>query len=341
MSSEEGDRLRINQFLARGGVASRRAAEALVLEGRVTLNGETVRELATTVDPAKDSVKLDGRRIHLPASASYFALYKPREVVSTLEDPEGRPCITSYLPAGSRGLFPVGRLDYHSEGLLLLTSDGEMANRLLHPRFKVVKTYQVKVKGDPSQDGLDRLRRGIVLDGRRTQPVFIRRIPSRETRHTWLEVEMTEGRKNQLREMFFRIEHPVIKLKRVAMGPVKLGQLRPGDVRPLSRQEVDELLVHAGLKAGAAAPAEPKRPERPRVWRGAPAKEGPRDRQAGGGEKAGRPTERRGGGGPARNTREGGRPAPARDREERGGARRGAKPSGTRERRGRGPRRTP
>ena len=267
MSSEAEESLRINQFLARAGVASRRAAEALVLEGRVTLNGQVVTALATSVDPARDAVKVDGRRVHLLKSASYFALYKPKEVVSTLDDPEGRPCLTPFLPKGARGLFPVGRLDYHSEGLLLLTSDGEMANRLLHPRYKVVKTYHVKVKGDPPFEALERLRRGVVLDGRRTQPVAIRRIPSRETRHSWFEIEMTEGRKNQLREMFFRVEHPVIKLKRVAMGPVRLGKMLPGSVRPLTPEEEEALKRQAGLIEGGEAPPPRALPLRPRVHR--------------------------------------------------------------------------
>jgi 23S rRNA pseudouridine2605 synthase len=256
--SSEGEALRLNQFLARAGLASRRAAETLIREGRVTVNGRTVTDLATSVVPGKDYVKVDGRGIRLPDRGAYFALYKPKEVVSTLEDPEGRECLKAFLPAGVPGLFPVGRLDYHSEGLLLLMSDGELSNRLLHPRFKVLKTYLVKVKGDPPQEGLDRLRRGILLEGRRTLPVTIRKIPSRETRHTWLKVEMTEGRKNQLREMFFRIEHPVIKLKRVAMGPVKLGELKPGHSRPLTREEVDSLKEAAGL----SGPVEPKAPAR-------------------------------------------------------------------------------
>ena len=255
MSSDAAGSLRINHFLARSGVASRRGAEALVLEGRVTVNGQVVRGLATLVDPERDAVKVDGNRVHLLKTAAYYVLYKPKEVVSTLDDPEGRPCLSGFLPQGAKGLFPVGRLDYHSEGLLLLTSDGELSNRLLHPRYKVIKTYQVKVKGDPPHDALERLRRGIVLEGRRTQPVSIRRIPSRETRHTWLQVEMTEGRKNQIREMFFRIEHPVIKLKRVAMGPVRLGKMRPGEVRPLTPEEENALKVHAGLE-GAAPPPE-------------------------------------------------------------------------------------
>ena len=249
--SREGGGLRLNQFLARAGLASRRGAEALIREGRVTVNGQVATELAVAVVPGRDYVKVDGKGIRLPDREAYFALHKPKEVVSTLEDPEGRPCLKPFLPRGVPGLFPVGRLDYHSEGLLLLTNDGELSNRLLHPKFKVPKTYQVKVKGDPPQEMLDRLRRGIVLEGRRTLPVTIRKIPSRETRHTWLQIEMTEGRKNQLREMFFRIEHPVIKLKRVAMGPVKLGSLPPGAARPLTAEEVQALKEAASPSAAA------------------------------------------------------------------------------------------
>lgn len=233
--------LRINQFLARAGFASRRGAEALIRAGRVLVNGETVTELATMVRPGRDTVKVDGTRVRLPERFSYFMFYKPKGVVSTLEDPQGRECIRDFLPRGVKGVVPVGRLDYHSEGLMLLTNDGELTYRMLHPRFKVEKIYQVKVKGDPPPELLDRLRKGITIDGRRTMPVTIRRIPSRETQHSWVEVRMTEGRKNQLREMFFRIEHPVIKLKRVAMGPIILGNLKPGFVRELTREEQEAL----------------------------------------------------------------------------------------------------
>ena len=264
---DKGARMRINQFLARSGVASRRAAESLILEGNVTVNGQQVTDLATLVDPHTDSVKVGGDRVRLVERPTYFALYKPKEVVSTLEDPEGRPCLKGYLPRGVPGLFPVGRLDYHSEGLILLTNDGDLANRLLQPRFKVVKTYHLKVKGLPETEGLDRLRKGVTLEGRRTLPVAIRRIPSRETRHTWLQVEMMEGRKNQLREMFFRINHPVIKLKRVAMGPVKIGALKPGEFRPLTAEEVDLLKRTAGLVPGKAPKAERPRMARPRPMR--------------------------------------------------------------------------
>lgn len=239
--------LRLNHFLARAGVASRRASEGLIADGRVTVNGRIVTKLATVVDPSKDAVKLDGKRIHLSAEPAYYALYKPKQVVSTMEDPEGRQCIKDFLPKKTQGLFAVGRLDYHSEGLLLLTNDGELSNRLLHPRYKVAKVYSVKVKGSPLPQELDRLRKGIALEGRRTLPVQIRHRPSRETQHTWLEITMMEGRKNQIREMFFRINHPVIKLKRMAMGPVKLGALKPGQVRALTPEEVQALLEHAAL----------------------------------------------------------------------------------------------
>lgn len=248
MAPDRDGRMRLNQFLARCGVASRRAAEEVVREGRVTVNGERVTELAVLVDPERDSVKVDGERVRLPGRKTVFAFYKPKEVVSTLEDPEGRPSLKAFLPKGTKGLFPVGRLDFHSEGLLLLTNDGDLGFRLLHPRFHVPKVYEVKVKGSPAPEALDRLRRGIVLEGRRTLPVEIRRIPSRETRHTWLRVVMMEGRKNQLREMFFRIDHPVIKLKRVAMGPVRLGSLKPGEVRPLTPEET------RALEEAAASP---------------------------------------------------------------------------------------
>ena len=253
-TTERLSAMRLNQYLARSGVASRRHAEELILAGRVMVNGETVTELATLITPGRDAVKVDGTRVRLPERLAYFAFYKPKEVVSTLQDPQGRACIRDFLPRGTSGLVPVGRLDYHSEGLILLTNDGDLTHRLLHPRFKVEKIYQVKVKGTPTVEGLDRLRKGVTVDGRRTLPVKIRRIPSRETRHTWIEVRMTEGRKNQLREMFFRIEHPVIKLKRVAMGPVLLGDLKPGRLRELTRQEQEALAAASAGTAGGGKP---------------------------------------------------------------------------------------
>jgi 23S rRNA pseudouridine2605 synthase len=246
MSNEDGT-MRLNQFLARTGAASRRHAEELIKEGRVVVNGERVKTFAIQIDPHRDTVLVDGEKVRIPSRLSYYIFYKPKEVVSTMDDPEGRECITKFFPKGVKGLFPVGRLDYHSEGLLLLTNDGELSARLLHPRYKVQKTYNLKVKGDPEKEMLDRLRRGILLEGRKTMPVDIRRIPSRETRHTWVEIKMMEGRKNQLREMFFRIEHPVIKLKRVAIGSIRIGKMKSGEVRQLTVEEISELRKEAGL----------------------------------------------------------------------------------------------
>lgn len=246
--SSKKEKIRINKFIARAGIASRREAESLIEEGRVCLNGERVDSFATLVDFEKDVVEVDGERIKLPKRYSYFLFYKPKEVMSTLNDPEGRISITQFLPKGIKGLFPVGRLDYHSEGLILLTNDGELSARLLHPRYKVVKTYEVKVKGNPLEDSLHKLRRGIFLEGKKTLPIEIKRIFKRETTHTWLEIKMKEGRKNQIREMFFRIDHPVIKLKRTAIGPIRLGKLKAGEVRELKKEEIEELFVCCGLK---------------------------------------------------------------------------------------------
>lgn len=236
-----GKKIRINRFLARAGIASRREAEKLIEEGRVYLNSKRVDRFSVLVDPKSDFVEVDGERAKLPKKYFYFLFYKPKEVVSTMEDPEGRVSIKKFIPKGTKGLFPVGRLDYHSEGLLLLTNDGDLSARLLHPRYKVVKTYQVKVKGNPLEENLNKLRRGIFLDGKKTLPVEIKRIFRRETSHTWLEVKMKEGRKNQIREMFFRIKHPVIKLKRTAFGPIKMGKMKAGDLRELKKEEVEKL----------------------------------------------------------------------------------------------------
>ncbi len=237
--------VRLNRYLARAGVASRRAAEALILEGRVEVSGRVITDLAQQVRPGRDVVKVDGKRVRPGEGFHHFALYKPREVMSTLSDPEGRPSLSSYMPRGAKGLFPVGRLDYHSEGLLLLTNEGDLGERLLHPRHHVKKTYTVKVKGVPPPGELDRLRRGITLEGRRTLPVQIRRLPAGRSQHTWLLITMVEGRKNQIREMFFRIKHPVMKLKRTAFGPLKIGTMKPGEVRPLTPEEVRDLRAHA------------------------------------------------------------------------------------------------
>ena len=237
---------RVQKILSRAGIASRRHAEEMIREGRVTVDGR-VPELGERVDPALVSLKVDGKRIRPPADPKhYLLLHKPPGHVSTVSDPEGRPTVLDLVPQRFRkGLRPVGRLDFDSEGLILLTDDGELAHRVSHPRYGCTKTYEVKVRGRPVREALDKLRRGMVLDGRRTSPARI------EPRHhqggrpsetnSWWRVVLREGRNRQIREMFQRIGHPVVRLRRIAIGPVVDRRLPRGEWRPLATTEIDSL----------------------------------------------------------------------------------------------------
>ena len=234
---------RLQKIISRAGIASRRKAEDLILAGRVTVNGTAAIELGSKADPAKDEIRVDGKPIHEPRRAVYLALNKPRGCVTTLSDPEGRPTVMDYLKKVKERIYPVGRLDFHTEGLLLLTNDGELANHILAAASGVPKTYWVKVAGIPAAQELDRLRQGIVLEGRRTRPAEIRflprgRQPGREGDNPWLEVVLREGRQNQIRRMFERIGNPVRKLRRVRIGPVDLGNLPVGKYRELTVEEI-------------------------------------------------------------------------------------------------------
>lgn len=237
---------RIQKILARAGVAARRKAEDLIREGRVTVNGD-IATLGAKADPSKDAIKVDDRRIHVPRAQRYLLLYKPKGYLTAVSDPQGRPTVLDLVPTALRkALVPVGRLDYQTEGLLLLTDDGDFAQHLAHPRYGCRKTYEVKVKGVPAETALDRLRAGIVLEGKRTSPCRIEPVrrtgPRREeTGNSWFRVELSEGRTRQIREMFFRVGHPVQKLRRVAIGPLSDASLGPGDLRELTEREVEQL----------------------------------------------------------------------------------------------------
>jgi 23S rRNA pseudouridine2605 synthase len=238
---------RLQKALARAGVASRRAVEDLIREGRVTVNGR-VATLGDKADLEEDAVKVDDKLIQAPAGDHlYFLLHKPPGCVSTRSDPEGRPTVMDCIPHRLRAkLVPVGRLDFETEGLILLTDDGDLAHRIAHPRYGCTKTYEVKVKGEPEPAAVEKLRRGIVLDGKRTAPAEIVAMPASPgprdpIRNSWWQVVLTEGRTRQIREMFFRIGHPVQKLRRVAIGPLRDDRLPPGDWRELTDHEVEVL----------------------------------------------------------------------------------------------------
>ena len=236
---------RLQKVLAHAGVSSRRSAERLIIEGRVSVNGSIVAELGTKVDPARDAIKVDGKRIAAPPRGhTYLALNKPRGVVTTLSDPEGRPTVKDYLRGVKARVYPVGRLDFNSEGLLILTDDGGLARDLMHPSRGVEKTYLAKVKGQPDAEVLLRLSRGIPLDGRRTGPARVRIV--RRSDNAWIEITIGEGRNRQVRRMFQAIGHPVQRLRRMGYGGIDLGRLPVGQVRALSDAEVGELARAAG-----------------------------------------------------------------------------------------------
>lgn len=271
---------RVQKILARAGVAARRKAEDLMREGRVTVNGR-VAVLGDKADPASDSIKVDDKRVQCATSHCYLLLNKPRGYLTAVEDDAGRPTVMQLVPQQWRkALIPVGRLDYQTEGLLLLTDDGEFAQRISHPRYGCHKTYEVKVKGTPDEAQLDRLRRGIVLEGRRTSPCRITWMKSTGSRdeeggNTWFAVELSEGRTRQVREMFFRIGHSVQKLRRVAIGPLRDAELPVGALRELSEREIsllrrttDKVVAkpaksRVAKRPAADSPARPARPARP------------------------------------------------------------------------------
>jgi len=233
---------RLQKILSQAGVASRRAGEQLMLEGRVTVNGRTVRVLGTKADPAHDDIRVDGRRIKIVERHRYLLLNKPRGYVTTRSDPQRRPTVIDLVDGVRDYVYPVGRLDFDSEGLLLLTNDGDLAARLTHPRHGVARVYEARVLGVPDAHDLDRLARGVVIDGQRTQPADVKLLPvGRDANEARLALTVREGRNRQVRKMCEAIGHPVTHLKRVAIGPLKDGKLKPGQWRELTEDEVRKL----------------------------------------------------------------------------------------------------
>jgi len=259
-STEAGERgVRLQKLISEAGVASRRAAEQLIRDGRVMVNGTAVRELGTRADPALDDIRVDGRRLPKP-ERRHILLYKPRGYVSTRVDPEKRPTVIDLLErAKIRGYFyPVGRLDYDSDGLIILTNDGTFAERLMHPRYELERAYEARVRGVPDAKSLDRLRKGLVLDGERTQPAGVTLLhvfEQKATPQSLVEVVLKEGRNRQVRRMFEAIGHPVLKLTRVRIGRIVIGALKPGDLRELTEREIGSLLKSAVFTSGPSSPS--------------------------------------------------------------------------------------
>jgi len=238
----DGRSVRLQKLISRAGLASRRAAEKLIAEGRVTVNGQTVREMGTKADPSRDDIRIDGRRIKGAERLRYILLYKPAGYVTTRSDPERRPTVIDLLRGVKEYVYPVGRLDYDTEGLLLLTNDGELAARLTHPRHGVERTYEARVAGMPDEAAIDRLRRGIPLDGRRTLPADVSLLNKRRGASDGvLAITIREGRNRQVRRMLEAVGHPVKKLTRVGVGPLSDRGLRPGTWRELTEKELEKL----------------------------------------------------------------------------------------------------
>lgn len=236
--------VRLQKLLSMAGVASRRTAETLITEGRITVNGAVVATLGAKADPATDDIRVDGRRVRPVTVQRYLLLYKPIGYVTTRRDPQGRRTVLDLLHGVREYVYPVGRLDYDTEGLLLLTSDGDLAARLTHPRHGVERVYEATVAGEPDARAVASLRDGVVIDGRRTAPA---RVVAGSTvsrgRHvtTRLTITLREGRNRQVRQMCATVGHPVRTLRRTRMGPLSLRGLRPGDWRDLTPAELTRL----------------------------------------------------------------------------------------------------
>ena len=239
--SDETEGVRLQKVLAAAGVASRRASEIMIDEGRVEVNGKIVTEQGRRVNPDRDQIRVDGSRIPPPRRHMYLVLNKPRGVISTMDDPEGRTTLADYLPRTKERLFHVGRLDTETEGLIILTNDGEFAHRLAHPSYEVRKSYHVQVAGVMDNRSLKRLEKGVTLDDGPVKPDKVKLI-SRGQDRTLLQVSLHEGRNRIVRRMMDAVGHPVDRLARTAIGPVRLGNLPVGETRELSRDELGALL---------------------------------------------------------------------------------------------------
>ena len=236
------DPIRLQKYLAQCGVASRRKAEEFIKQGRVRVDGVIVTAMGTRIVPGKQIISLDGKEVKDTTKPIYILLNKPKGYVTTLSDPQGRPIVTSLIKDIQARLFPVGRLDLDTEGALLLTNDGELAQRIQHPKFEVNKSYEARVSGVPPQKKIVQLERGILLDGKMTSPARIR-VKKKTKSSCLITITIHEGRKRQVRKMFQAIGHPVFHLKRMSYGQLQLGKLPIGSYKKLNRSDIKKIFL--------------------------------------------------------------------------------------------------
>jgi 23S rRNA pseudouridine2605 synthase len=238
-------KLRLNKLIADSGLASRRHADRMIEEGQVTVNGKRVYELGIKVDPAHDHILVNGKPLKKPLENIYILFHKPRGVLTTMEDPLGRPTIADYLEAVPGRVFPVGRLDWDSEGMLLLTNDGEFANKVTHPKAEVTKTYMVKVDGQPTKEEIQKLVRGVSIVGGKVAAKHIEKIKRQEgsDKYDWYKMVITEGKNRQIRQMFEKIGYDVMKLQRVAIGRLRIGAVDRGELVFLNDAAIERVFL--------------------------------------------------------------------------------------------------
>lgn len=237
------NKIRLNKFIAEAGLASRRKADSLIEDGLVMVNGKKVFEMGTQIDPQRDRVTVDGKPIKVESEKVYITFFKPKNVLTSMEDPEGRPTVADFFQELPYRVFPVGRLDWDSEGLLILTNDGDFANRVMHPREEIPKTYLVKLNGQPTEVELEKLKRGVSIIGGKVAAKSVERVrkTGASSEKSWLKIVITEGKNRQIRKMFEKIGYDVEKLQRIAIGGLELRGLDRGEWVMIPKKQMEKI----------------------------------------------------------------------------------------------------